>query len=98
MDLEALLGLNRRILYRKIHNFTKDLIRRTIYEFYDKKVAPTVEMVSEKIKLKTQDTDYDFPYGLTTPRRILKKLGFREVSFFYWEGGFGNCSSFANFW
>ena len=69
---------NRRILYGKIDNFTKDLIRRTIYEVYDNKVAPTMEMVSEKIKLKTQDTGYEFPYGLTTLRGILKKLGFRH--------------------
>ena len=34
----------------KVHSFTKDLIRATIYEFYDQKICPTLNMLFEKIQ------------------------------------------------
>ena len=36
---------NNRVAFDKIEGFTKDLIRRTVYEFYDQKRAPTVQMI-----------------------------------------------------
>ena len=34
--------------FSKVDSFTKDLIRATIYEFYDQKICPTLDMLFEK--------------------------------------------------
>ena len=36
----------------------KDLIKRAVYEFYDEKIAPTLDMIYEKILQKTSGEDY----------------------------------------
>ena len=54
----------------------KDLIMRAVYEFYDEKIAPTLDMIYEKILQKTSGEDYEFPYGRSTLSKILKSLGF----------------------
>ena len=60
----------------KLTGFTKDLIRRTVYEFYDQKRAPTVQMIFQKVKEKTEGTNYAFPYELTSLKNLLKMIGF----------------------
>ena len=52
---------NIRVAFDKVDGFTKDLIRRTVYEFYDQKRAPNVQMIFQKVKEKTEGTDYAFP-------------------------------------
>ena len=61
---------NDRVAFGKVDGFTKDLIRRTVYEFYDQKRAPTVQMIFQKVKEKTEGTDYAFPYELTALKKI----------------------------
>ena len=56
---------NNRVAFDKVDGFTKDLIRRAVYEFYDQKRAPTVQMIFQ-VKEKTEGTDYAFPYELTS--------------------------------
>ena len=63
--------------FSKIDSFMKDLIMRAVYEFYDEKIAPTLNMIYEKILQKTSCEDYEFPYGRSTLSKILKSLGFR---------------------
>ena len=67
---------NNRVAFDKVDGFTKDLIRRTVYEFYDHKRAPTVQMIFQKVKEKTEGTDYAFPYELTSLKKLLKMIGF----------------------
>ena len=62
--------------FSKVDNFTKDLIRATIYEFYDHKICPTLDMLFEKIQEKTNVEDYEFPYGRTWLSKLVKALGF----------------------
>ena len=52
---------NNRVAFDKVEGFTKDLIRRTVYEFYDQKRAATVQMIFQKVKERTEGTDYAFP-------------------------------------
>ena len=47
--------------FSKVDSFTKDLIRATIYEFYDQKICPTLDMLFEKIQERTKGKDYEFP-------------------------------------
>ena len=67
---------NTRVAFDKVDGFTKDLIRRTEYEFYDQKRAPTVQMIFQKVKEKTEGTDHAFPYELTSLKKLLKMIGF----------------------
>ena len=67
---------NNRVAFDKVDGFTKDLIRRTVYEFYDQKRAPTVQMIFQKVKEKTEGTDYAFRYELTSLKKLLKMIGF----------------------
>ena len=60
----------------KVNSFTKDLIRATIYEFYDQKICPTLDMMFEKIQEKTKGEGYEFPYGRTWFSKLIKSLGF----------------------
>ena len=46
---------NNRVAFDKVDGFTKDLIRRTVYESYDQKCAPTVQMIFQKIKEKQKE-------------------------------------------
>ena len=57
---------NNCVAFDKVDSFTKDLIRRTVHEFYDQKRAPTVQMIFQKVKEKTEGTDYAFLYELTS--------------------------------
>ena len=41
---------NNRIAFSKIDSFSKDLIQRTVYAFYDQKIAPTLDMIYDKLK------------------------------------------------
>ena len=63
--------------FQRVDSFTKDLIRRIIYGFYDKKVAPTLDMVFDEVMARTEGTEYPFPYCKKTLGSLLKKLGFR---------------------
>ena len=67
---------NNRVAFDKVDGFTKYLIRRTVYEFYDQKCAPTVQIIFQKVKEKTEGTDYVFPYELTSLKKLLKMIGF----------------------
>ena len=60
----------------KVDGFTKDLIWHTLYEFYDQKRAPTVQTIFQKVKEKTEGTDYAFQYELTSLKKLLKMIGF----------------------
>ena len=68
---------NRRIKFGRIDKFWKDLIRETVYGFYDKKIAPTMDMLLQSIKEKAAMTNRDFPYQRTTLYELVGKLGFR---------------------
>ena len=61
---------NKRQPFSKLDSFAKDVIRRTVYAFYDQKIAPTLDMIHDRIK-------EEFPYGRTTLYHVLRKLGFR---------------------
>ena len=68
--------------FSKVDSFTEDLIRATIYEFYDQKICPTLDMLFEKIQERTKGEDYEFLYGRTWLSKLVKSLGFcycREV-------------------
>ena len=67
---------NNRVAFDKVDGFTKDLIRRTVHEFYDQKRTPTVQMIFQKVKEKTEGTDHAFPYELTSLKKLLKMIGF----------------------
>ena len=67
---------NNRVIFDKVDGFAKDLIQRTVYEFYDQKRAPTVQMIFQKVKEKTEGTDYAFPYELRSLKKLLKMIGF----------------------
>ena len=56
-----------------------DIVRRSIYGFYENRVAPSVKQSLNDLKARTRDTDYEFPYELSTLRLIIKKLGFKHV-------------------
>ena len=62
--------------FSKVDSFTKDLIRATIYEFYDHKICPTLDMLFEKIQKKTKGKDYELSYGRTWLSKLVKSLGF----------------------
>ena len=62
--------------FSKVDSFTRDLIRAPIYEFYDQKVCPTLDMLFEKIQERTKGEDYEFPYGRTWLSKLVKSLGF----------------------
>ena len=63
---------NNRVEFGKVDGFTKHLIWRTVHEFYDQTRAPTVQMIFQKVKEKTERTDYAFPYELTSLKKTAK--------------------------
>ena len=63
--------------FDKIDDFTRDLLRRTAYEFYTKGEAPTTEKLVASMREKTAGTDFEFPYGGRTVNRLLITMGFR---------------------
>ena len=67
---------NNHVAFDKIDGFTKDLIWRTVYEFYDQRRAPTFQMIFQNVKEKTEETDYAYPYELTSLKKLLKMIGF----------------------
>ena len=69
---------NHRKKFVKIDNFTKDLIRRIIYEFHDKRIAPTLDEIFYELRKRTFGTNYEFTYSRTISWRIIKSLGFRD--------------------
>ena len=62
--------------FSKLDSSTKDLIRVTIYEFYDQNICPTLDMLFEKNQERTKGEDYEFPYGRTSLSKLVKSLGF----------------------
>ena len=64
------------ILFKKIYDFTCNVVRRTVYECYRSGVSPTVESITRSLREKTSATDYEFPYGKSTVRRLLRSMGF----------------------
>ena len=63
--------------FEKIDIFWKDLIRQSIYEFNYTKIAPTLDMLLQKLKERSSGTEYEFPYKRTTLYHLVKKLGFQ---------------------
>ena len=63
--------------FGKIDDFTKDLVRRILYDFYDKNVIPSLNEIHREVVNRTSGTDYEFPYKLSTLRDILIGLGFK---------------------
>lgn len=61
---------NFRVKGERVDSFTVDLIRRTVYKCYEMRVAPTVDMIYEKLK-------DEIPYHRTSLYWILRKIGFR---------------------
>ena len=61
----------------KVDGFNNDLIRASVYEFYDQKICPTLDMLSEKIRVKTKSEDYEFSYCKTWLWKRVKSLGVR---------------------
>ena len=76
IELSQIFSENFKGCFSKVDSFTKDLIRTTIYEFYDQKICPTLDMLFEKIQERTKGEDYEFPYGRTWLSKLVKSLGF----------------------
>ena len=66
--------------FDKIDDFSRDLLRRTVYEFYQNGLSPSVTLLTETMKKKTEGTDYPFPYGSKTVSRLLSSMGFKYCS------------------
>ncbi|PSN32103.1 hypothetical protein C0J52_23382 [Blattella germanica] len=62
--------------FNKIDDFTRDIVRRTVYECYRSGVSPTVESITRSLREKTSATDYEFSYGKSTVCRLLRSMGF----------------------
>ena len=56
--------------------FEKKIILKTIYGFYQNKIAPTLDILLSKLNEISAGTDYEFPYGRTTLHVYLTKNGF----------------------
>ncbi|KAJ4426195.1 hypothetical protein ANN_27004 [Periplaneta americana] len=63
---------NKKQKFEKADNFTCDLIRRTVYDFFKNGQSPTVSEILIELRNKCE-----FSYKETTLRDLLKKLGFR---------------------
>lgn len=59
--------------FRKIDDASKDVIRRTVYNFYQENKVPTLEMISNKLR---EYPDYNYR-SLETLRCILLECGFK---------------------
>ena len=59
----------------KADDFWKKLIRKTIYNSYENKTAPTINVLYEKLKEISTGTHYELAYGRTT----LQKADNRNV-------------------
>ena len=71
--------------FKKVDEFWKKLIRETIYSFYKKKTAPTIDALYEKLNEVSTGTNYEFPYGRTTLFHVVKKLSFRYQKAENWK-------------
>ena len=76
---KSIRGQNRQVhgMFEEIDRFWKHLIRQSIYEFYYAKIAPTLDMLLQKLKERSAGTEYEFPYERNTLYRLMKKLGFK---------------------
>ena len=63
--------------FDRIDDFTCDLLRCTVYEFYRKGVAPNEQNLLKAMQGKTRDTEYEFPYTEKMLIRLMKSMGFR---------------------
>ncbi|PSN33014.1 hypothetical protein C0J52_26244 [Blattella germanica] len=63
---------HKRLRFEKIDDFTRDLIRREIYSFYEKGQSKTVQELLVHLQQICQ-----FPYKETHLRELMKQLGFR---------------------
>ena len=63
---------NNRVAFDKVDGFTKDLIRRTVYEFYVQKRAPTVQMIFQKVKEKNRRNRLCFSVRINIFEKIAK--------------------------
>lgn len=70
----------RKFQFDKIDDFTRDLLRRTIFEYYKNGKSPTVEALTESMRQKTAQTNYEFPYSAATLYRLLVSMGFQYKS------------------
>lgn len=70
-------ALSAREPFVRIDTKMKNFVRYVIYDFYARKLVPTLEMVFSSIKSKCEGTEYKFPYSKQTLWRLLRTLGFR---------------------
>ena len=63
--------------FQKVDGFQKKLIWGTIYDFYENKAAPTIDVLHKKLKEISTGMHYEFPYGRTTLYHLQKKRGFK---------------------
>lgn len=63
--------------FRRIDGMWKSTIQQTIYGFYRKKLAPSLEDIYDKLIEDSKNTDFEFPYAKTTLYHIIKHLGFQ---------------------
>ena len=62
--------------FDKIDDFSRDLLRRTIYDFFKNGVSPTIRTLNRAMREKTAGTEYEFPYSDSTLYRLLGSMGF----------------------
>jgi len=62
--------------FDKVDDFSRDLLRRTVYEFFKRGEAPTGEKLANEMKRKTKGTEYEFPYCSRTLQKLLHTMGF----------------------
>ena len=63
--------------FLRIDNFTLDLVRRVVYDLYDKNRIPSLPQIHMEMMNRTAGTDYVFPYKVGTLRDIMLELGFK---------------------
>ena len=61
----------------KVDEFIMSLVKRTVYSLYSEGRSPTVTEILVKMKEISVDSNNPFPYGESTLKITLKKLGFK---------------------
>jgi transposase len=59
--------------FKKIDNFTEEVVKRTVYDFYRKNEVATLTEIHQALLA----SEVGFPYSETTLWRLLRKLGFK---------------------